>query len=244
MRKLLLATTILTLGVASASAADLAARPYTKAPVAVAPIYSWTGFYVGGQLGGASISPSFKDYDDFFDNQGLNPDRKFSLTGGVYGGYNWQFNSLVVGVDAQWSWYGNSTVTSFPFGTAFDGSSFFLESKVRDAGSLKARVGLALQDTLVYVAAGPAWANTTLTVGAGPTDGSNGFNVSESTYRTGIAVAAGVEHMFTPNWVGRGQIQYSDFGTQHLTAASSDGPFHFGQQTSIVEATAGLAYKF
>jgi outer membrane immunogenic protein len=87
--------------------------------VAVAPIYSWTGFYVGGQLGGASISPNFND--DFFDNHGLNPDRKFSLTGGVYGGYNWQFNSLVVGVDAQWSWYGNSTVTSFPFGTAFDG---------------------------------------------------------------------------------------------------------------------------
>jgi len=208
MRKLLLATTILAFGAAGASAADLAGRPYAKAPVA-APVYSWTGFYIGGQVGGASLSPSFKDYDDFFDNQGLNPDRKFSLTGGVYGGYNWQFNSLVVGVDAQWSWYGNSSVTSFPFGTVGDNSNFFLTTKVRDAGSVKARVGLALQDTLVYVAAGPAWANSTLSAGA-PQDGDfSGFNVSESTYRSGIAVAAGAEHMFTPNWVGRGQIQYS-----------------------------------
>jgi len=239
MRKLLLATTILAFGAAGASAADLAGRPYTKAPAA-ASVYNWTGLYVGGPLGGASLSPSFKDDNDFFDNQGLNPDRKFSLTGGVYGGYNWQFNSLVVGVDAQWSWYGNSSVTSFPGGTEGDGSSFFLTTKVRDAGSVKARVGLAFEDTLVYVAAGPAWANSTLTVGVGQDFAS----ISESTYRTGIAVAAGAEHMFTPNWVGRGQIQYSDFGTQHVNGLTDEGTSHFGQQTSIVEATVGLAYKF
>jgi len=205
-------------------------------------VYNWTGFYIGGQAGGASISPSFKDYNDFFDNQGLNADRKYSFTGGAYGGYNWQLNSLVVGVDAQWSWYGNSSVTSFPFGTVGANSAFFLTTELRDAGSVKARVGLALQDTLVYLAAGPAWANSTFNVGGGVR-----FNVSESKYQSGIAVAAGVEHMFTPNWVARGQIQYSDFGTQRLNAtiAGFNPPINsFGQQTSIVEATAGLAYKF
>ena len=34
-----------------ASAADLAARPYTKAPVMVEPVYNWTGFYIGGNVG-------------------------------------------------------------------------------------------------------------------------------------------------------------------------------------------------
>jgi outer membrane immunogenic protein len=238
MRKLVLASTILTIGVASASAADLGPRSYTKAP-ALAPAYDWSGFYIGGQAGGASLSPSFKDDNDFFGG-GLNPDRKYSFTGGVYGGYNWQLNSLVVGVDAQWSWYSDNSVTTFPFGTrtAID-SSFFLSTKVLDAGSVKARVGLAFQDTLVYVAAGPAWANSTFTVGGGDI-----FNVSETAYRSGIAVAAGAEHMFTPHLVGRGQIQYSDFGVQHLNTVDPRNPLTFGQQTSIVEATAGLAYKF
>jgi outer membrane immunogenic protein len=240
MRKLLLASAILTIGVAGASAADLGPRSYTKAP-ALAPAYDWSGFYIGGQAGAASLSPSFKDDDHFFDSQSFNPDRKYSFTGGVYGGYNWQLNSLVVGVDAQWSWYGDNSVTIFPFGTrtAAD-SSFFLSTKVLDAGSVKARVGLAFQDTLVYVAAGPAWANSTFTVAGGDI-----FNeVSETAYRSGIAVAAGAEHMFTPHLVGRGQIQYSDFGTQHLTTIDRRLSLTFGQQTSIVEATAGLAYKF
>ena len=100
MRKLLLASAILTIGVAGASAADLGPRSYTKAP-ALAPAYDWSGFYIGGQAGAASLSPSFKDDDHFFDSQSFNPDRKYSFTGGVYGGYNWQLNSLVVGVDAQ-----------------------------------------------------------------------------------------------------------------------------------------------
>ena len=37
----------------SASAADLAARPYTKAPPPMVAVYNWTGFYVGGNVGGA-----------------------------------------------------------------------------------------------------------------------------------------------------------------------------------------------
>src|SRR6478609_7524252 len=55
MKKLLLGTVALVaLGATvPALAADLAARPYTKAPAYAAPIYNWTGFYVGGHIGGA-----------------------------------------------------------------------------------------------------------------------------------------------------------------------------------------------
>ena len=59
MKKFLLGTVgLLALGMAApASAADLAARPYTKAPpVYVAPIYDWSGFYIGGN-GGWGQSP-------------------------------------------------------------------------------------------------------------------------------------------------------------------------------------------
>ena len=51
MKKLVIAAAALVVGTVSASAADLAARPYTKAPVAAA-VYDWTGFYIGAQAGG------------------------------------------------------------------------------------------------------------------------------------------------------------------------------------------------
>src|SRR5947209_17555872 len=58
MKKFLLATVALVaLGATvPALAADLNARPYTKAPVYAAPIYNWTGFYIGGHIGGAFSS--------------------------------------------------------------------------------------------------------------------------------------------------------------------------------------------
>src|SRR5437879_4829669 len=54
MKKVLLASACLFALAAPASAADLAARPYTKAPVAVASVYNWTGFYIGANAGGGS----------------------------------------------------------------------------------------------------------------------------------------------------------------------------------------------
>src|SRR6478735_9002466 len=50
---LLAAVSLVALGAAApAVAADLAARPYTKAPAMVAAIYDWSGFYIGVKVGG------------------------------------------------------------------------------------------------------------------------------------------------------------------------------------------------
>src|SRR3954453_9868935 len=78
----------------SAIAADLAARPYTKAPAyAPAPIYNWTGFYIGGHVGGAFAGDSSLTGDDG------------RFLGGVQGGFDYQFApSWVIGVEAQYSW--------------------------------------------------------------------------------------------------------------------------------------------
>ncbi|MBX9711681.1 MAG: outer membrane beta-barrel protein [Xanthobacteraceae bacterium] len=241
MKKILFAAMIASLGSASfgsasAFAADLM-RPAYKA-AAISPVYNWSGFYVGGQVGGASLSPMFKDPSDAFDNQGLNPDRSFGVTGGVYGGYNWQIRNFVVGLDAQWSWYGSSTVSSQPFGP---GSSSLLSTTLNDAGSLKARFGLALDDTMVYVAAGPAWGNfSTHAFNAGDFE-TTPFDATSRKTVMGLAVAGGVEHMISPNWIVRGQVQYTEFATQNFEAA----PFtSFGQQSNLLEATAGVSYKF
>jgi outer membrane immunogenic protein len=51
MKKLIIALTVVAAFTGSASAADLAARRYTKAPM-MAPVYNWTGFYIFGGAGG------------------------------------------------------------------------------------------------------------------------------------------------------------------------------------------------
>ena len=86
-----------------AMAADLAARPYTKAPAYVpAPIYNWTGFYIGGHVGGAFRGSSG------FDGASNNNDGVF--VGGVQGGYDYQFApNWVFGIEANYSWTGSSS---------------------------------------------------------------------------------------------------------------------------------------
>jgi len=239
-----LAAAFVVVGSASAFAADLSPRAYTKAP-APSPSYDWSGVYIGGQVGGASLSTQFKDFDDEFSNRGLSPDRKTRFTGGGYGGVNWQFGSFVVGVDAQWSHY-NATVESLPFGEDFP--DFQMGVKLNNAGSVKARFGLAFTNTLVYVAAGPAWANATFSVHDGANGDGSPFIVSSRRTVNGLAAAAGVEHMITPNWIVRGQFQYDEYETQELKfdlspRESGTPSVRFGQQSSVLEATFGVSYK-
>src|ERR1700704_2527659 len=109
MKKFLLGTVALVVlgATVPALAADLAARPYTKAPAYVAqPIYNWTGFYIGGHLGGAFAG----------DNSLTGNDGRF--LGGVQGGFDYQFApTWVFGVEAQYSWLGSSnTGVLFPGG--------------------------------------------------------------------------------------------------------------------------------
>ena len=113
-RTLLAATAIfIAYGLGNASAADL---PVYKAPPPVAAPYSWTGFYVGGDIGalwthsGAGMweptTPTGNPLIDFgeFANVGaLHKDGEF--VGGVHVGYNWQFApTWVAGIEGDWSW--------------------------------------------------------------------------------------------------------------------------------------------
>src|SRR4249919_3609642 len=108
MKKFLLGTVaLIALGMAApATAADLAARPYTKAPPPmVAPIYDWTGFYIGGNGGWGSSHKCF-DVTNF---QSLIPSAEgcHNATGGTIGGqigYRWQASNWVFGLEAQGNW--------------------------------------------------------------------------------------------------------------------------------------------
>src|ERR1700760_3757844 len=90
MKKIVLATVaVAALGTASASAADLAARTYTKAPP-MAALPTWAGFYVG-VMGGYATEDSGS------------PSIQGGLAGGTFG-YNWQTGNLVYGVEVDAAW--------------------------------------------------------------------------------------------------------------------------------------------
>ena len=116
MKKLLLGTAAVILFAAPAFAADLPARTYTKAPPYTPPeaVYNWTGFYVGGHIGGA-----FPGNNSFESSDGR-------FLGGLQGGFNYQFaTNWVIGAEAEYSWLtgnGGSGVT-FPAGTVVTGNT-------------------------------------------------------------------------------------------------------------------------
>src|SRR6266581_5626054 len=97
MKRLLIGSAaIISLFATSAFAADLAARPYTKAPVVVEPGYNWTGFYAGlnGGYSWGRANTTVAPFASIFPVVPFSPIRT-DVNGGVAGGqigYNWQVN--------------------------------------------------------------------------------------------------------------------------------------------------------
>ena len=155
MKSFLLGTVALAaIGLAlPANAADLAARPYTKAPAYVpAQIYNWTGFYLGGHVGGAFRGDS---------NNLLGGSRDGTFMGGVQVGYDNQFApNWVFGVEANYSFKDT-------------GSNF----ANRGLGSVTGRLGYTWGPALLYVKGGYGWADSRFSNGFGGNGGRDGYTV-------------------------------------------------------------------
>lgn len=229
MKKLLLSASAIVAAAAlstSAFAADLPARPYTKAPAYTAPavVYNWTGFYIGGHVGGA-----------FGDNSSIQGDGGRFL-GGVQGGADYQFASnWVIGIEAQYSWMdsGNSGRV-FPLGTSVTGNNDQL-------GSVTGRLGYTWGPALLYAKGGYAWKdsnNLSVTNAGLPA----AYTV-DGNKRDGYTVGAGLEYMFAPNWSAKAEYQYYNFGNTTFTSGPADiVGARFNNDEHTVKA--GLNYRF
>src|SRR5687768_7315434 len=109
MKKLLSGVAFLMCLAAPSMAADMP----LKAPpaTAIAAVYNWTGFYLGGHVGYGWGRSTLNDVDNFclgISNCPNPPDRyNFDgIVGGVQAGYNWQTGNLVFGVEADFSFSG------------------------------------------------------------------------------------------------------------------------------------------
>ena len=192
MNRLLIAAALLSVATA-ASAADMQARPYTKAPPPlVSPAYNWSGFYIGA-MGGYGW-----DSGDFSGGFG----------GGTIG-YNWQFpgSQFVFGIEVDAA--GGSIKDSL---TEDIGGGVLAteELKINSFGSVTGRAGFALDAALIYAKGGFAWANRKDSISAPAI----GASISDSQFHTGYTIGGGLEYLFTPSWSAKAEYMYTSLGSE------------------------------
>jgi outer membrane immunogenic protein len=209
---------LVALGMAApASAADLAARPYTKAPPApVVAIYDWTGFYIGINGGGGS---AHKCWDFVTPATGvLVAEGCHNATGGTIGGqigYRWQTANWVFGIEGQGNWADFSgSNTSLFFAPDFN------RSRVDAFGLLTGQVGYAWNNVLFYVKGGAAVTGDKCDVFSGTT---GLLLTSANNTRWGGTVGAGLEFGFAQNWSVGVEYDHLFMGTRNINFTTPGG---------------------
>ena len=211
MKRLLLGIAGVIALAAPASAADLAARPYVKAPAMIAAVYEWSGFYIGANGGWGS---SHKCWDNvtaagaFVASEGCH-----DATGGIAGGqlgYRWQAGTWVFGIEGQGDWAdlsGRNVSLIAPAATN--------ESRINAFGLLTGQIGYAANNVLLYVKGGAAvtsdrFRNVATATNVIATD------TADDT-RWGGVVGAGLEFGFSPNWSAAIEYDHLFMGNRTYT---------------------------
>jgi opacity protein-like surface antigen len=205
-----------------AQAADLS----VKAPMPAIP-YSWTGLYLGANFGGVVNS------ENVTTPFGIVASDPAGALGGGQVGYNFQFGSLLVGIEGEFDGTAAQGVANF----LGPGASISVTSNQRWYSTLDGRF---MGPLLLFAKGGVAWmdANYQLAVTSGL-----GGSFSMSTTRTGWNVGAGIEYLLTPQWSAKVEYDYLDFGTNTLGFVT---PVGNGAtiKTEVNEIKAGVNYHW
>jgi outer membrane immunogenic protein len=219
-----------------ASAADLPAPIYTKAPPPVVA-YNWSGCYGGGNVGG--IFPKTEWWQIGGIGQRFSSATGDSWLAGIQAGCNYQFSGTgwVVGIQGDYDW--SDATGSAPHSTLLTLTD---QSHISGLGSVTGRVGYAWDRFLGYVKGGGAWQRTGY-LQYFPATGAT-FATGSSTL-DGWTIGIGGEYGFTPNLSVFLEYDYYDFGTRTVTFAAAAGGFpqiNIHETESVVKA--GLNWRF
>src|SRR5262249_48311496 len=174
-----------------------AVLPPAVAPVGYAPpVYNWSGFYVGGNLGAGFAHSSWSDpfigTHDTFDKTGF--------IGGGQVGVNWQINALVLGIEGDFDW------TNLK-GSGHDSFGNTINTNTQWTSTVTGQIGAAFDRLLVYGKGGVAFAH----VNEGLNDIFGGAGSTTQT-RTGWTAGVGLEYAFAQNWSARIEYDISASG--------------------------------
>ena len=237
-----------------AIAADLPARIPTKAPVAYAPVYNWSGCYLGGYVGGgwAQNSATARDRDGYNavgDTWAYNLNSSF-IGGGTLG-CNYQTGQFVFGLEGEG---GYMKLT----GSALDPLSPFLPLDTTSSTTVgnwyalaTGRAGIAWDRTLFYVKGGAAFVNVSSSVVdpiLQPVVGNTITATSGNNTKVTWTIGGGIEYALSDAWSLKGEYMYIGLNTTDLacgTAAVGGGRFCWQETTpGIHTAKFGINYHF
>jgi outer membrane immunogenic protein len=272
MKKALLAgIASITFGMGVAGAADM---PVKAPPYVPPPAFSWTGCYIGGNLGGkweahrdgsvtipgvAGLPTSTFVFDDGSSNN------NGSFVGGGQVGCNYQTGHFVFGIEGDFDWShltDSVTVGPVPPFNFVPGDSFSWNSRWQ--ASLRGRVGYAWDRTLLYVTGGVAWTNVNFTANwltstcgsvAGLVAVCPGLVASDQQTLTGATVGGGLEYAITNNLIAGIEGRYTWYGSQTFNTGVlavaplpnggfSTSPTSASLKLNTAEVLARLSWKF
>jgi outer membrane immunogenic protein len=227
--------------VAAGYAADM--NMPLKAPPMIQTVYNWTGFYIGGEVGGGwsreTTTVSSLPAAGFPVGTVLNPANLSGVLGGGYAGYNYQINQFVLGIDGN---YDGAGLTGSSTDISPTGNVLTHNEKMKWDAAITGRLGYAANNWLLFVKGGYAWAGfSDSTTIVGPAAGT----ASSSDTRGGGTVGAGVEYGFAQHWSAKVEYDYVKFQTSSYNITTSAGATPTRSTTSSLnELKGGIAYRF
>lgn len=228
MSAALVGSTIFGLGAASAADMAVKATPY----VAAAPVFTWTGCYIGGHAGaGVLHDQGFQGGGGLFnDRHGIG-----GLAGGQIG-CNYQTGMLVLGVEGEGFWSGMK-VSVDQFG-GINGNTLFSTTTIRNKWDydVAARIGVAFDRALVYGKAGWVWGGFDWNATQLAFCGAFCPVTTGSATLDGLLIGVGLEYAFTNNWTLKFEYDYLGFGAKNVNFTTVVPTFPATNQIQNVSA--------
>jgi outer membrane immunogenic protein len=249
MNKTLIASVaLIALSITAARAADLAVKAPPPPPV---PVFSWTGFYVGANIGGAWANNRWTD-TLFLTNFNNNGNNGVFIGGGQIGG-NYQIGSFVIGGEWDFDWASNNNNNGTGIVIPAVGT-FVVTNNNRWITTVAARFGYAIDHWLLYGKVGGGWVgNNNLTV----TNVTTGLSLTCGTFTNltncgnntgGWLVGAGAEYAFTNNWTVKFEYDYLGLGNRTFvipaTAPFLAGDTFTSNNRNVQMVKVGVNYLF
>ncbi|MDQ0395660.1 outer membrane protein [Labrys monachus] len=223
----------------SVFAADLPQRAEPVAPAAAVP-FSWTGFYVGAQGGyqWTDASGPLGSRPDFSQGMPYSNHPESGFIGG-HVGYNYQYDSFVVGIEGDANAAFDDKDTDLVQSPVLGQPPFRIRTKQDWNADIRLRLGYAIDRFLPYIAGGVAFGDVKTSYE--PTSPLL-FGVQNNTNRTGWTIGAGLEYAVTDNITARIEYRYTDFGKKNFSYPSLS--YYDKVKFTTNAVLFGVSYKF